>query len=180
MTDGWRQAHTLRISRYAIRDDFARAPRADAHPRPSRAPLGGPAPGGTRASGHAGRPIGRPDHRSAVLLVVVWAAVNWIVQVVRKPTEVFVPGQRLACQGAGADLAAIRPALRRALHGGHHAGTAGRAGPGGEQRQPGGTDLLAVAIQLEPIRAVPAGLERRRDVSDHRRNVRRSQALLHP
>src|SRR6185295_19861146 len=25
-----------------------------------------------------------------VLLVVVWAAVNWIVQVVRKPTEVFV------------------------------------------------------------------------------------------
>ena len=25
-----------------------------------------------------------------VLLVIVWAAVNWIVQVVRKPTEVFV------------------------------------------------------------------------------------------
>ena len=25
-----------------------------------------------------------------VLLVIVWAAVNWIVQVVRKPAEVFV------------------------------------------------------------------------------------------
>src|SRR5688572_6965709 len=25
-----------------------------------------------------------------VLLVIVWASVNWIVQVVRKPTEVFV------------------------------------------------------------------------------------------
>ncbi|HEU4891954.1 MAG TPA: hypothetical protein VFT47_10420, partial [Vicinamibacterales bacterium] len=25
-----------------------------------------------------------------VLLVIVWATVNWIVQVVRKPTEVFV------------------------------------------------------------------------------------------
>ena len=28
---------------------------------------------------------------AAVLLVLVWATVNWIVQVVRKPTEVFVP-----------------------------------------------------------------------------------------
>ena len=115
-----------------------------------------------------------------VLLVIVWAAVNWIVQVVRKPTEVFVRGQRLACQGAGADVAAIRPALRRALHGGHHTGIAGRSGPSGEQRQPGRTDLLAVAVQLEPVRAIRTGLERRRDVSDHRWNVRRGPALLHP
>src|SRR5262249_22202841 len=26
---------------------------------------------------------------AAILLVIVWAAVNWVVQVVRKPTEVF-------------------------------------------------------------------------------------------
>jgi hypothetical protein len=32
----------------------------------------------------------------AVLLVVVWAAVNWIVQVVRKPTEVFAVSGSLA------------------------------------------------------------------------------------
>ena len=101
-----------------------------------------------------------------VLLVVAWASVNWIVQVVRKPTEVFVRCQRLACQGAGADVAAIRPGLRRAFHGGHHAGAPGRPGAGGEQRQPGGTDLLAVAIQLEPVRALQTGIERRRDVSN--------------
>src|SRR5262249_28618321 len=28
---------------------------------------------------------------SAILLVAIWASVNWIVQVVRKPTEVFFP-----------------------------------------------------------------------------------------
>src|SRR6185436_1650857 len=28
---------------------------------------------------------------SAILLVAVWASVNWIVQAVRKPTEVFFP-----------------------------------------------------------------------------------------
>src|SRR6476646_12291929 len=31
-----------------------------------------------------------------VLLVMVWAAANWIVQVVRKPTEVFVASDSLA------------------------------------------------------------------------------------
>ena len=90
-----------------------------------------------------------------VMLVIVWAAVNWIVQVVRKPAEVFVRGQRVARQGAGADVAAIRPALRRAFHRGHHTGIAGRSGPGREQRQSGRTDLLAVAVQLESVRALP-------------------------
>ena len=115
-----------------------------------------------------------------VLLVAVWAAVNWMVQVARKPTEVFFPVSGSLVKTSGADLAAIRPALRQALHSGHHAGTAGRTGPGGGQRQPDGTDLLEVATQLEPIRGVPAGLERSRHVSDHRRHLRRSQTLLHP
>src|SRR6202022_2795283 len=73
----------------------------------------------------------------------------------------ILPGQRLTRYASGADLAAIRRALRQALHSGHHARTAGRTGPGGGQRQPDGTDLLAVATRLEPIRGVPAGLERR-------------------
>ena len=33
-----------------------------------------------------------------VLLVIVWASVNWIVQVVRKPSEVFVAVSGVACQ----------------------------------------------------------------------------------
>ena len=102
-----------------------------------------------------------------VLLVMRVGGRELVVQVARKPTEMFAR-QRLAGQGAGGDLAAIRSALRRALHGGDHTGTAGRSGPGGEQRQPGGAELLALAIQLEPVRAVPTGVERRRDVSAHR------------
>src|SRR5436190_2081355 len=35
-----------------------------------------------------------------VLLVIVWAAVNWIVQVVRKPTEVFAVSGSLAKEPA--------------------------------------------------------------------------------
>ena len=66
-----------------------------------------------------------------VLLVIVWAAVNWIVQVVRKPTEVFVAVSGSLAKVPAQTLAAIRPALRRALHGGHHTGIAGRSGPRG-------------------------------------------------
>ena len=40
-----------------------------------------------------------------VLLVIVWAAVNWIVQVTRKPSEVFAGVSGSLKQGAGSDLA---------------------------------------------------------------------------
>ena len=76
----------------SIRDDFARRTPEDAHPTPSRAPLGGLAPGRTRAPGLAASPHW-PSGSSlgTVLLVAVWAAVNWMVQVARKPTEIFFP-----------------------------------------------------------------------------------------
>ena len=114
-----------------------------------------------------------------VLVVAVWAAVNGMVQVARKPAEVFFPVSGALAKPPAQTWRQDRPALRHVLHSRHHTGAAGRTGPGGGQRQSGGADLLAVAIQLEPLRGVPAGFERRRHVSDHGRYLRRSQALLH-
>ena len=69
---------------------ISRGATEDAHPTPSGA-LGGRRPGRTRVPGLAGRPIGHPDRRRDGPLVAVWAAVNWMVQVARKPSEVFFP-----------------------------------------------------------------------------------------
>src|SRR5438067_3515020 len=91
-----------------------------------------------------------------------------------------LPGERRAEQAAGRHVAAVRSALPRALHRHHHARAAGRAGPGGRRRQPGGPDVLALAADVAPARAVPAGLERGWHVPDHRCHVPRGPALLHP
>ena len=81
-----------------------------------------------------------------VVIVALWWALNWAYQVARKPTEVFFPvsGSLLRRRRRPGGSTARSS---RALHGGHHAGTAGRTGPGRGQRQPGGADLLAVATQ---------------------------------
>src|SRR5439155_8107829 len=45
---------------------------------------------------------------------------------------------------------------------------------------PGSPHVLALAAELESVRAVPPGIERSRHVPDYRWNVPRSAALLHP
>ena len=44
--------------------------------------------------------------------------------------------------------------------------------------QPAGTRALALVMDDASFQGVPASFERRRDVSDYRRNVRRSETLL--
>ena len=112
-----------------------------------------------------------------VLLVIVWASANWIVQVVRKPTEVFavsgslakVPAQTWRQSGPLFDehsTAVITPELLAAL-------------AQGEQRQPDSVDLLAVAVRWNPFEhAGPASSAV--GMSDHRWNVRQRSAALHP
>ena len=77
--------------RHAPRDDFARRTPEDAHPKPSRAPLGGWRLAGRALLALRVAPLAVRIVVGTVLLVAVWAAVNWMVQVARKPTEVFFP-----------------------------------------------------------------------------------------
>ncbi len=91
-----------------------------------------------------------------------------------------LPGERRALQDAARDMAAVRADLPRPLHRRHDARASRRARPGRRRRQSGGPHVLALAADLESVRAVPPGIERGRHVPDYRWNVPRSAALLHP
>ena len=73
-----------------------------------------------------------------------------------------------ARQGAGRDVAAIRRAVPYLFHWHDHARIAGRAGAGREFRQSGRPHLLALAMELQSVRDLPARLQRRRPVPDDR------------
>ena len=49
-----------------------------------------------------------------------------------------------------------------------------------EQRQSGGAHLLALAMELQSVRDLPARLQRRRPLPDDRSGLRRGRAVLHP
>ncbi len=85
-----------------------------------------------------------------------------------------------ARQGAGRDVAAIRAAVPRLFDRHDHARIAGRAGAGREFRQSGRAHLLALAIEPESFRDLPARLQRRRPLPDHRSGLRRGRAVLYP
>ena len=84
-----------------------------------------------------------------------------------------------ARQGAGRDVAVIRAAIPRLFHPHDHAGIAGRAGAGRELWQSGGAHLLALAVEREPARGLPARLECRRPLPDDRCGLRRGGAVLY-
>ena len=115
----------------------------------------------------------------AILLALV-ALTNLVYQVIRKPTELFFLRWQRARQGAGRDVAAIRAAVPRLFHQHDHARIAGRAGAGREFRQSGGAHLLALAIEPESVRDLPARLQRRRPLPDDRCGLRRGRAVLYP
>ena len=85
-----------------------------------------------------------------------------------------------ARQGAGRDVAAIRAAVPRLFHQHDHARIAGRAGAGREFGQSGGAHLLALAIEPQSVRNLPARLQRRRPLPDDRCGLRRDRAVLYP
>ena len=101
----------------------------DAHPTPSRASLGGTWHLAGRALlAYRVAPLAIQIVIGMILLVTVWAALNWMVQVTRKPSGVLFP--------VTGSLSKLRPRLgantgllRNALHNGDHAGTAGLTGP---------------------------------------------------
>ena len=85
-----------------------------------------------------------------------------------------------ARQGAGRDVAAIRAAVPHLFHRHDHARIAGRAGAGREFGQSGGAHLLALAMELQSVRDLPARLQRRRPLPDDRSGLRRGRAVLYP
>src|SRR5258708_28428619 len=74
-------------------------------------------------------------------------------------------------------MGVIRWAVAYLLHWRGHAGIACRAGAGREFRQSGGAHLLALAMELQSFRDLPASLQRRRPVPDDRWGLRRGRAV---
>ena len=104
---------------------------------------------------------------AAILLAAV-ALTNLAYHVIRKPTELFCLCRQRARQGAGRDVAAIRARCSELFHQHDHARIAGRAGAGREFGQSGGAHLLALAIEPQSFRDLPARLQRRRPLPDDR------------
>ena len=114
----------------------------------------------------------------AILLAVV-ALTNLVYQVIHKPSRAVCLCWPQARQGAGRDMAAIRRAVPYLFHWHDPARIACRAGAGRE-RQSGGAHLLALAMELQSFRDLPASLQRRRPLPDDRCGLRRGRAVLHP
>ena len=125
----------------------------------------------------------RPRLQFAVLgavLVTLWFGLNWIYQVVRKPTELFFPVSgvlyRLPDETWDTyesvfrkhSTSTITPAFLAALAQIEASGNPDRA------------HLLALVADAAAVRRVSACIQRCRHVPDHRRHVRGGAALLHP
>ena len=114
----------------------------------------------------------------AILLAVVPLA-NLVYQVIRKPTELFVfIGHRLDKEPP--ETWRQYGALFRTYSTHHHARAIGRAGAGREFRQSGGSHLLALAMEPQSVRDLPARLQCRRSLPDHRWRLRRGREVLYP
>ena len=85
-----------------------------------------------------------------------------------------------ARQGAARDVAAIRCAVPLLFDPFDHARAIGRAGAGRELGQSGGSHLLALAMEFQSVRDLPARLQRRRPLPDDRSGLRRGRAVLYP
>ena len=114
----------------------------------------------------------------AVVLTLA-LAINWIYQVIRKPSELFFPGQRNTLQDTVRNVATVRTHLQKVRDERDHPRPSRGDCAGGGLWKSGGAHLLALVMDITALRDVPAGVERRRDVPDDRRHVCRSAALLH-
>ncbi len=87
------------------------------------------------------------------LLLLLWLGVNWAYQTFHKPTEIFFPLDHSLNKQPGRDMEAIRIAFPRACDCGHHTGVSRRAGAGRGRGESCGTDLLAMATDVESLGA---------------------------
>src|SRR6202034_1705898 len=89
-----------------------------------------------------------------------------------------LPGERRALQDPRRHLAGVWAAVPPLFDREHPAGAARGARAGGSLRQPAGAHLLALGLEAAAVRGLPAGVQRRRHVSDHRLHLRRGAPQL--
>ena len=106
-------------------------------------------------------------------------AINWIYQVIRKPSGCPFPlaehSTRHRLKRGDSTHLCLGSTQRNVITPELLAAIARLAGIW----KSGGAHVLALVMDIAALRGVPAGFERRRDVSDYRWNVCRSAALLH-
>ena len=112
--------------------------------------------------------------------LVIWAAVNGVYQVVRKPTELFFPVSGTLYKRPAETWRAYARDLPQALDARDQRGVSRGARAGGGLGQPDRAHLLALEVELRSARGVSPGVERGRHVPDHRRHVRAGAPLLRP
>ena len=116
----------------------------------------------------------------AAVLVTLWFGLNWIYQVVRKPSELFFPVSGVLYKLPDETWDTYESVFRK-----HSTGTITPAFLAalaqieaiGQSRR---AHLLALVVDGQSVRPLSAGVERGRHVPDHRRYIRRVAALLHP
>src|SRR5205814_928742 len=124
-----------------------------------------------RASGAAGRAAGGADPRGRGRPPDRVVGGELDVPGDPQADRALLPGEPRALEDPDRDVAGVRAALPRARDPRHHPRPAGGARPGRGRGQPGGPHLLAVAPLVEPLRALPARVARRRHVPAHRPDV---------
>ena len=83
--------------------------------------------------------------------LALWAAVNGVYQVLRKPTELFFPVSGMLYKTPAGDVEPLRVDLPPALHARDHRGVPRCARAGGGLGQPDRADLLALVVGLNPL-----------------------------
>jgi hypothetical protein len=121
------------------------------------------------------RPAPRPAKfiMAALVVLLLWLGINWIYQVLRKPSELFFPVSGTLNKAPAETWAEYAPIFKKfsteVMTPDFLAAIA----------QVEGAHLLALVLVIAALRGIPAGLERRRHVSDYRREFCRSAPLLH-
>ena len=127
-----------------------------------------------------GAPLAHPSHRRRGRRGGAVASAELDVQVIRKPTEMFFPVGQALVKSPAETWREYGPLFREHSTAVISRRAARRARPGRGRGQPRGADALELALEPQPLRVVPARLERGRHVPDHRRHLPRREALLHP
>ena len=117
---------------------------------------------------------------SVAILLAVAALLNIVYHVIRKPTELFVLVGNALDKEPAETWRQYGAAVPQPFDRDDHAGIAGGAGAGREFGQSGGAHLLALAIEPQSARDLPARLQRRRPLPDDRSGFRRRRTVLRP
>src|SRR5579862_828662 len=131
------------------------------------------------AAALATRTAGGPAARRIAARGSGGAARQCVLSGAAQADRALLPGERRAGEDPRGDLERLREHLSSLCDAERNAGAARGARTGRGCGESPGADLLALVVEDQAVRALPPGLERCRDVSDHRRYFRRGPPVLH-